>query len=352
MTFPLDPLPCPSSFARRRRLLQALALAPAAALPGRAALAQPLQRLRVQLGWVANVQYAGEWIAQERGLFKANGLETEILPGGPNALPAPVVLAAGKVAIGYSSWFPILDAVAKGNPIVIVGAVFPKNPMGVLSLSRKPIRKAADLVGARLLVQGPNERTAIEATLKLAGLPANWTAVPAGFSPEPLLAGDGDGYTAFSTNQPIVLEKMGMRWGKDFFFTTFDEMGFRSLGAVLVTMRDYLDRHRDAVVAYVRSISQGWEQNEKDPAYAAKLAVQKYGADLGMDLQQQIRQNELQIPLARNDKPGMPRLALDHDTIAGPLYAAARATGRTSLPDIDNLVDFSVVAEASRPAKR
>lgn len=338
----------------RRQLLRALPAAPAAALLGnsRSAFAQPLQRVSVRLGWVSNVQYAGEWVALERGIFKANGLDVDIVPGGPNALPAPVVLAAGKVDLGYSTWFPILDAVAKGNPIVIVGAVFPKNPLGILSLAKKPLLKPADLVGSRVLVQGQNERTAIDATLKLAGLPARWTPVPAGFSPEPLLAGDGDGYTAFSTNQPIALEKMGMKWGKDFHFVSFDQLGFRSLGAVLVTTRAYLDKHRDIVVAYARSISQGWDQNEKDPAYAARLAVQKFGADLGLDLQQQTRQNEVQVPLARNEAPGLPRLALDREAIAGPLYAAARAGGRTNLPDIEKLVDFTIVADAGKGGKR
>lgn len=346
MTFPSSTDLC------RRKLLTALAASPALSLlAGRPALAQPLQRISVQLGWVPNVQYAGEWIAMERGYFKANGLDVQTLPGGPNALQAPVALAAGKVQLGYSTWFPILDAVLKGNPLVIVGAVFPRNPMGIISLPKKPIRKAADLVGSRLLVQGPNERTAIEATLKLAGLPVNWTAVPAGFSPEPLLAGDGDGYTAFSTNQTLILEGMGMKWDKDFFFTSFDDMGFRSPVAILVTTRAYLDKHRDVVLAYMRSISQGWTENEKDPAYAARLTVQKYGADLGLDLKQQTRQNEVQTPQARPEKPGQPRLALDRDTVAGPLYDAARATGRTNLPAVDTLFDFSIAAEAGKGLK-
>lgn len=336
-----------TSHQTRRQILSTLGALPTGLLLGsRNAAAQSLEPLTAQLGWVQNVQYAGEWVALERGFFKANGLNVQTLPGGPSALAAPVVLAAGKAQVGYSSWFPILDAVSKGTPIVMIGAVFPKNPLGVLSLAKKPIRKPSDLVGARILVQGQNERTAVESTLKLANLPATWTPVPAGFSPEPLLAGDGDGYTAFSTNQTITLEKMGLKWGKDFFFTSFDEMGFRSLGAVLVTTREMVDKHRNLLVAYVRSVIQGWDENEKDPAYAARLAVQKYGADLGLDLAQQTRQNELQLPLAKNDG-GKGRLALDRDTIAGPLYAAARATGRTQLPDIDKFVDFSIVAEAS-----
>src|SRR5664280_1863143 len=106
----------------RRRFLQTLAATSLTAPLVPAALAQAMQKVRVQLGWVPNVQYAGEWVALDRGIFNANGLSVEWLPGGPNALAAPVVLAAGKADLGYSTWFPILDAVMKGNPLVIVAA--------------------------------------------------------------------------------------------------------------------------------------------------------------------------------------------------------------------------------------
>jgi ABC-type nitrate/sulfonate/bicarbonate transport system substrate-binding protein len=230
----------------------------------------------------------------------------------------------------------------------MIAAVFPQNPLGIISLPRKPIRTPQDLVGARILAQGPNEKTAIDATLALNNLPVRWTQVPAGFSPEPLLAGDGDGYTAFSTNQTITLERMGMVRGRDFFFASFDELGFRSYGAVMSATRPYLEQNRPAVVAFLRGLIQGWNENEREPpAYAAELAVRKYGRDFGLDLRQQTRQNELQIPLAKH-ADGKPRLSLEKALIEGPLYAAARATGRTNLPDPDRLCDFEVVAEAHR----
>jgi ABC-type nitrate/sulfonate/bicarbonate transport system substrate-binding protein len=326
----------------RRHLLAAGAATLAA--PG-VSRAQAPARLRLQLGWIANVQYAGEWVSLERGHFARHGSQLEWFPGGPNALPAPVVLAAGRADLGYTAWFPLLDAVARGNDLVMIAAVFPQNPLGIISLPRKPIHGPADLVGARILAQGPNEKTAIDATLAMNNLPVRWTQVPAGFSPEPLLAGEGDGYTAFSTNQTITLERMGMRRGRDFFFTSFDEMGFRSYGAVLATTRPYLERNRPQVVAFLRGLIQGWNENEADPAYAARLTVEKYGRDFGLDLRQQTRQNELQIPLAKH-ADGKPRLSLEKALIEGPLYAAARATGRTNLPDPDRLCDFGVVAEA------
>lgn len=327
-----------------RRTLLPVSLAAAGLLP-RAAAAQA-QRVRLQLGWIPNVQYAGDWIAMERGHFTRRGINLEWFPGGPNALPAPVVLAAGRADIGYTAWFPLLDAAIRGADVVMIAAVFPNNPLGIISLPRKPIRTPADIVGARILAQGPNEKTAIDATLALAGQPVRWTQVPAGFSPEPLLAGEGDGYTAFSTNQTITLERMGMVRGRDFHFVSFDELGFRSYGAVLGTTRAYLQSNRPQVVAFLRGLIQGWDENEADPAIGARLAAEKYGRDIGLDLRQQTRQNELQIPLAKYADAGKPRLSISRADVEGPLYAAARATGRTNLPDPARLCDFDVVAEA------
>lgn len=322
----------------RRWLLQALALTPFAAR------AQALAKLRLQLGWIPNVQYAGEWDALNSGLFAKHGVDLEWYPGGPNAPAAPVMLAAGKADIGYTSWFPFLDAVAKGNDLVLIAAVFPRNPLGIISLPKKPIRTPKDIVDAKILAQGANEKTAIDATLAIAGLPVRWTQVPAGFSPEPLLSGQGDGYTAFSTNQTITLERMGLVRDKDFFFTSFDELGFRSYGAVLCTTRAYLTQNRNAVVGFLRGLIAGWQQDEKDPSLAPKLTVEHYGADLGLDLKQQTRQNELQIPLIHDGS--QPLLALDRALMTGAMYTATKATGRTNLPDIDRIADFTVVAEA------
>ena len=211
---------------------------------------------------------------------------------------------------------------------------------------RKPILESKDIVGAKILAEAPNDKTAIDATLALAGLPNDWTWVPTGFSPEPLLAGDGDAFTAFSTNQPITLEKMGLKPGDDFHFVFFDDLGFRTYGSIIVTTRSFLENNREAVVGYMRGLIDGWAMNKEDPTVAPRLVVEKYGADLGLDLDQQIRQNELQIPLTQYAEPDKLPLSLDRELIEGRMYTAARATGRTNLPDLTKIADFDVVKEA------
>ena len=331
----------------RRSLLEGMVAAGAIApfVSGNA-VAQDLKKVRLQLSWVSNVQYAGDWIAFENGLMAKHRVEVDWQPGGPNAPASLVTLAAGGADVAYSNWFQFLDAVNHGNDFVMIGASFPRSPHGLISLAKKPVREPKDLVGAKILAQAPNDKTAIDATLALAGLPADWTWVPTGFSPEPLLAGDGDAFTAFSTNQPITLEKMGLKAGEDFHFVFFDDLGFRAYGSIIVANRSFLENNREAVVGYMRGLIDGWAINREDPTIAPRLVVEKYGADLGLDLDQQIRQNELQIPLTQYEEGNKLPLSLDRELIENRMYRAAEATGRTNLPDIASLADFDVVKEA------
>ena len=209
-------------------------------------------------------------------------------------------------------------------------------------LRNKP---ADDLVGKKILAQGVAERTAIDATLAINNLPKEWEFVPAGFSPEPLLAKQGDGYTAFGTNQAVALELLGMKRGEDFHFASFDSLGFKQYASAVFTSREYLQNNRSTMVKFLRALTRGWQANEEDPTAAPNLAVNKFGADLGLNIEQQLRQNELQMGMMRNpDKPEQPILLLDQDSMEK-MYVAAKATGRENIPPIEKLADFSVMEE-------
>lgn len=308
--------------------------------------------VRVGMSWIPNVEYGGVWLGLENGYFAKEGLKIKYFPGGPNAPKPLVTLAAGKIDIGYGGWLPFLDAVSRGNDFVLIGATFAISPLGILSLGSNPIKKAADIVGKKILAQGAKERKAIAATLKLNKLPNNWQSVPAGYSPEPLLNKQGAGYTAFGTNQAVALELKGLKRGKDFHFVSFADLGYRSYGSIIFTTRKYLKANRAAVVGFMRAVTKGWTENAKDPKVAASLAVKKFGADLGLNPKQQVRQNQIQIAMMKDpSNPNQRYLVIDPATISGPLYAAAKATGRKNLPPVSKLADPTVMQEVYRSLK-
>lgn len=329
----------------RRNVLKAgnaAALAALAPWPGFAATATPVT---MAIGWIPNVEYAGWWCAIEQGYFAAEGIDAKYIPGGPNAPDTLVTLAAEKSQLSDANWLPILDAVAKGNQFVILGATWAKSPAAIMSMAKAPIRKPADIVGKTILTQNPTDRQIIDAILSNAGLPLDsYKVKPTGFSPEPLLSGDGEGYLAFATNQPITFENMGMTEGKDFYVTLMDDLGYHVKQGLLVTKKSYATANRPLLVGYLKALVKGWNYACANPDYAAKVVVEKYGADLGLDAKQQLRQMQLQIPLV---KPAADTKLFDIDlsVITGGMTQAAKAAGRT-VPPVEQIVDLGPLHEA------
>ncbi len=297
------------------------------------------------LGWVPDVEYAGLWVAVENGYFAQQNVPLKVWPGGPNA-PQPLVeVAARQAHIGEAEWLTLLDACLRGNDFVIIGSLFPTSPSALMSLPSRPIRHAADLPGTRFLVQGPSERTAIAAMFKLNRLPADYQLVPVGFSPEALLNGAGDAYYCFITNQPLVLENMGMREGVDFIVTRLDQLGYKVPSSLLFVERHTLHARRQELVGFLQAMLRGNSANERDPNYGARLAVDKYGADLGLTLPHELRTNQLQLPLCQTSGSRGPFWISQQD-LAGPMYSAAMAAGRSNLPDPARMIDMSLLTEA------
>jgi ABC-type nitrate/sulfonate/bicarbonate transport system substrate-binding protein len=297
------------------------------------------------LGWIPDVEYADLWVALEKGYFAREDVELTIWPGGPNA-PQPVVeIAARQAETGDAEWLPLLDAVERGNDFVIIGSTFPIHPAGLISLPSRPVRTVNELRGARFLVQGPSERTTIEAIFRLNGLAADYKLIPAGFSPDALLNGAGDAYYCFITNQPLVLESMGLRAGRDFFVAPVGSFGYKIPSALLFTRREVIAARRRELVGFLKARLEGMMENAKDPAFAAAIVVNKYGADLGLDQRRETRTNELQIPLYQSPGARGP-FWVSEDDLVRHMYPAAQASGRMKLPAPAQILDMSLLAEA------
>jgi len=74
---------------------------------------------------------------------------------------------------------------------------------------------------------------------------------------------------------------------------SFDQLGLKRYDDIIFCTRSYLEAHRPVAVGFLRGFIKGIMDNSKDPKVAAELVVKKYGADYGLDLGQQTRENEL-----------------------------------------------------------
>jgi len=253
----------------------------------------------LRLLWLENVEFAGSYIADTYGYYKAAGFSSfTLISGGPTATPVETDLVAGKALFGISSPDLVASAVVRGGAgIKIVGAQYQKNPFAMLSMADKPIRTPQDMIGKKIGVQAISE-SVWAAFLKANHInPNSITKVPVQLDPLPLTTGALDGWVAYITNEPVALRLKGFK------VETFllADHGYPLAGDVYVVSDTTIKEHRDAVKAFLRAQIRGWKQALADPALGARLAVEKYGKNLGLNVAEQTLESKAQNGLVLTD---------------------------------------------------
>ncbi len=187
---------------RRNFIRSAAALAAASPLAG---WSQAAAKLTLQAAWVNDAEFMGYFIAIDNGYYKAEGLDVKYLSGGPDVIPESSLLSK-KADVALSTVETTIKAITEQKaPLVIIGAQYQKNPVGIVSLATKPLKTPADLVGKTIAVP-PVNRLTVEAMLKLNGIDKSKVKiVPYAYDPTPLLKGEIDGSLDFTTNVPFTI---------------------------------------------------------------------------------------------------------------------------------------------------
>ena len=242
------------------KLLGPILLAFASVASAFAAAEKPPFKIKVQLDWVAEPEHGGFYQAQARGFFAAEGLEVELIPGGPNALVMPKV-ATGQADVGQADSTSTLLQQSEGLPVVQIGAVFQDDPSGLLVNADSAVRKFEDLQGKTIIARP--EWAFIQFLQKKYGLQVS--IVPQNFSVAAFMGNKEAIQQGYSIAEPYHIVAAGGKMPR--FLSTWDA-GFRAY-AVLVTNRKFAREHPAELRAFMRAYVRGWQDYlEADPTPA------------------------------------------------------------------------------------
>jgi ABC-type nitrate/sulfonate/bicarbonate transport system substrate-binding protein len=247
-----------------------------------------LTTVSTQLSWIKNVEFAGSYVADNKGYYKAHGIAANLVAGGPTATVEPDVVS-GKVLIGINSPDSTSQAVAKGADLKIIATMYQKSPFAIMSLASKPINTPTEMIGKKIGLQAANQSIWL-AFLKANNIsPSKIQTVPAQFDPTPLANGQVDGWFSFVNNEPNLLAVKGVKT------TTFllNDFNYPSItNTYFVTGATLNDKtKRAAVVNFMRGDIKGWQENIKDPQLGTDLTTNVYGKALKLDNKEQLLEN-------------------------------------------------------------
>src|SRR6201981_1047750 len=106
--------------------------------------AQAADGVTIQLKWVAQAQFAGYFVAKEKGFYKDAGLDVTIKPGGPDVAPPQVIAGGGADVV--VDWMPsALASREKGVPLVNISQTFKRSGLELTCRAETAIKKTVDL---------------------------------------------------------------------------------------------------------------------------------------------------------------------------------------------------------------
>lgn len=297
--------------------------------------------LNVQLSWIKNSEFAGEFFAVENGYYTDAGFTSVNLVAGPAATEAEVL--SGNALVGIAN--PISTApiiLGENAPLKIIGTTYQKNPFTILSLKDGGnIATIQDLIGKRIGVQaGPNE-TLFDALLKANGIDASKvTKVPVQYDPAPLVNGEVDGFLAYVTNESFVVADQGYEVTN----LLFADNGLPFVTESFVVTQDSIDNNRAALKAFLKATILGWKDSIADPNGGADLALTIYGKDLGLNADKEYYQSKTQNEiLVQTEETAANGLFTISDAMIAQNLATLKAAGYTITAD--QLFDMSLLKE-------
>jgi len=218
--------------------------------------------LTLQSAWINDAEFMGFYVGIDNGYYEDEGIDLEYLPGGPDVLPEGQLLT-GKADIALSTPDSTTKAIIEqGAPFKIIGTLFQKSPLGVLSLADGAnITSPEQLIG-KTIAAGTAATVAVEGMLTNAGIPLDKVKiVPYSFDPQVVIDGKVDAAAEFCPDTPYVIEQEGAKP----VCTLFADMGYNLYNDTVVVTEDTLKNHRDELVGFLKASRQGWEENFKDP---------------------------------------------------------------------------------------
>jgi len=274
---------------RRHLLGMGLAGLGGLTLGARGAWAQ--SNVALQLSWLHSVQFAGSYIADERGYWAARGLSVRLDSGGPNAPVEPPVVA-GTALVGISAADYTAAAVQQGAPFRIIGVAMQNNPFAIASLPGNPVNEPKDLEGKRIGMATAN--TPVLRTLcTLNGVNFDAiTIVPTQYDAAPLVAGEVDCLLCWSTDLPVSMFVRGI----ESVTMLMADFGYTLHSQTYIATEETLANRRAELVALMAGEAQGWNDYRADLDAATDLTLARF-PDAGLDRATQLEQARRQVPL-------------------------------------------------------
>ena len=244
-----------------------------------AGMAAAADDVTLQLKWVTQAQFAGYYVALEKGFYDEEDLNVTIKPGGPDIAPTQVIAGGG--ADVTVEWMPAaLAAREKGLPLVNIAQPFKSSGMMLTCRKDSGVASTDDFKGKTLGVWFFGNEFPFLSWMGQLGLPTTGgadgvTVLKQGFNVDPLLQKQAACVSTMTYNEYWQVIDAGLT-PDDLIVFKYEDQGVATLEDGLYVLEEKLadPAFEDKMVRFVRASMKGWKYAEANPDEAADIVLE------------------------------------------------------------------------------
>ena len=246
---------------------------------GLAFSAQAAEKVTIQLKWVTQAQFAGYYVAQDMGYYKAEGLEVTIKPGGPDIAPPQVIAGGGADVI--IDWMPAaLASREKGVALVNIAQIFHKSGMMLTCRKDSGIKSPADFRGKTLGVWFYGNEYPFLSWMSKLGIPTTGgangvTVLKQGFNVDPILQKQAECVSTMTYNEYWQIVDAGLN-PSELVVYKYEDQGVATLEDGLYVLGKNLKKAAFVrkMARFLRASIKGWKYAAEHPDAAADIVLE------------------------------------------------------------------------------
>ncbi len=257
-------------------------LAPVAAAAmtfGMSCAAWAADPVTLQLKWVTQAQFAGYYVALDKGFYAEEGLDVTIKPGGPDIAPTQVIAGGG--ADVTVEWMPAaLAARERGLPLVNIAQPFKSSGMMLTCRKDAGIASTDDFHGKTLGVWFFGNEYPFLSWMSQLGIPTEGGSdgvevLKQGFNVDPILQKQAACISTMTYNEYWQVIDAGLSPDELVVFK-YEDQGVATLEDGLYVLEDKLadPAFADRMVRFVRASMRGWKHAEENVEEAVEIVLE------------------------------------------------------------------------------
>lgn len=269
-------------------------------------LASAQDTINVRLLWKHQFQFAGYYMAKEKGFYAEEGLDVR-LQEFDFGLDLVDEVIQGRSQFGIARTSLLIDRNA-GADVVALFAAYQQSPLMLLTRKDSNILLSSDLQNKQVMITDDAKKVGeIIAMLLQAGITAsNFIQQEHSYNVQDLIDGKTDAMAAYVSNEPFQLEQQGIEFNvihpKDY--------GFDMYSDILFTSREYVEQNPDVTDRFYRASIRGWLYAFEHIDETAEIILNRYNSQ-NKSLEALIYEGEELRKLAFDDKGNFGTLSIN-----------------------------------------